>query len=400
MSLLVSTAIDDMQRELNSIGQEADTGDFYWALNRSLNYFLQTYDLPTGKRVTGITLYPSVREYALPSDFVALIPPRKPGAEEVSPVFSMNRERDIYTHLDQKSLAIEFDRGTQYLVAVDDTDAKQMLHSCSSLTGVAVTGDGSNLQLDDRVFVSGSYSISFGVEAVAGSSTVTFDLESPVDISDTYNESTTRGFFDLDVPTDATVTSVVFRVGNDASNYYEWTKTVRFRGNAITGGWGKIGAAFEQMALLTEDGDTLLTEDGDTLLREGNADLSAIDWIQIIVNHGTTNADGTYRIDSIFLTRGKYYELPYYTNAVVQDEDGTYKALVDSMEDTLLLPPTSEGAIEYKALELLAAVRLKDDGLANYFARELVTYESGIKSKFPKQSMLRQTTWYRSSKRF
>lgn len=395
--MLVSDAIDRLQRELSDVGQTADDSDLMLFLNNSVDWLYQTYNLPTAKRVTDLILYPGVREYALPAGFVAPIPPRRAGGETPSRTFSRSRERDMYVHLGQRTLAVEYDEDTPFLVAVDDEENQTVLDSCEDASYVTISGNGSNLRTDNRVLVSGTSSLQFTVEATAtGTTTLTFALPSTFDISDLL--STTRGFFDLYIPRTNTsgITNTIFRIGNDANNYYQWTSTTRFRGQTLKGGWGKIAAYFEQLALLTEDGETVTAEDGSVILLEGTVTTTAIDWIQIVITHGTSSVvNGVYRLDSIFLSRGVYYEFPYYSSNVIETTGtGVLKEKITATTDTILLPAKCEGVICYKALEMLSAERKQESGLANYFHTQGAPHEASVKARFPQQQMNSQVFWY------
>lgn len=394
MSLLVTNAIDRLERELNEVGQNAESEDLFLFLNNAVDYLYETYNLPTAKRVTDIALYPGVHEYPLPDGFISPISPRIAGGESQTPYFTRETERDIYTHLGEKSLAIEYDEDTPFLVAVDNTKSQIILNGCDETTGVTISGDGSDLILDDQYFTSGTSSLQFNVSASTGSTTITFALSSSFDLSDII--TTARGFFDLFCPRTNTValTNVKLRIGNDASNYYEWTKTTRYRGQEIKAGWGVIGAQFDQLRLLTQDGDSLTTEDGDTLLLEGTVDETAIDFIQIVITHGTTGVNGIYRIDSIFVSQGAWYELPYYSAYVIQASDNSLKEKITAESDTILLPLRCDGVVIYKALEFLCAERKQESNLANYFMSRAKKAEMTIKSRFPQQTLAKKTFWY------
>lgn len=399
MSLLVSTAIDKMQRKLNSIGQEADDGDFKSYLQDTVDYFYQNYNLPTAVRFTDVIFYPGVLEYSLPTDFVSLISPRKPGGSLQSGDFFFKKETRIYSELLQGDLAVSYDEDTPYLVAVKNDDSKQTVNDCEETTGVTISGDGSELKADDRVYTSGSGSLQFTVTASGGTTTLTFALTSTLDITD--YEPTLHAFFNLYVPrtNDGSLTDVKFRLGNDSSNYIQWLATTRFRGQAIKKGWGIIGAPFENIALLLQSGGPLTLQDGSVLSLQGTVTETAIDWCQIVINHGTSDVNGVYRIDSIFLSKGTYYELPYYSNQVIEaTAGGGLKSSITETSDTILLPPKADGAVIYKCLELIAAERLKDSGRANYFSRELMQYESELRAMFPREVIVRTSSWMPQSR--
>lgn len=374
--LLVQDSIDEMLRDLSSIGQEVDDSDFFWGLNKTVDYLRQTYDLPNTKLIQDLTIYGGVSEYALNSDFVTLIPPRNPNVLDTSDIFTSRKEKEIYTDPNINDLAVEFDRETPYLRLINDlTDIT--VDSCQDITNITISGDSSAVLLDKSFYTNGSASVGFTITASGGSTTITFPLQSQVDITDFLSYG--RAFIDLFIPRTNTedLTSIVMRIGNDASNYYEMTATTKQRGSTLNGGYGVIGFNLQSV---TETGSVADDE---------------VDWCQIIINHGTTGVNGLYRIGRIFLGLGKYLELPYYSSSVIKDSTGSYKAKISDANDHVLIPLGSEGVLKYKTLEYIAVERLKDQTLGQYFARELEPFEQNIKSTYPKQGMVRQTFWYK-----
>ena len=96
MSFLVSDAIQDMNQELNLIGQRMTDSDYILFLNRANKYFYTNYKMPTSQARTSLIAYAGVEEYGLESDFIGLIEPERPYAEW-SPNFYHTTEKE-FTH--------------------------------------------------------------------------------------------------------------------------------------------------------------------------------------------------------------------------------------------------------------------------------------------------------------
>lgn len=386
MSLLVSDAIAEMQIELTIAGQKIGTDDFYLYLNRANKFFYTGFKMPTCEKLTDAIVYSSIKEYPLPTDFIGLIMPKRPPALW-SPNFMMNRPTDIAHWPHGRLTGIAWSQETPYAVLNDEAAGSNVaLNNCESLTenGTwAVSGDGSALAVDDQTYSAGIASLRFNVTASGGTTTLACTNMDQVDLTDYI--ATGFAFIDLKPPNTNTVaiTSVAVRIGSDASNYYLLTATTRFRGDSILSGFGPIGF------------------DWSTKTTVGSPDVTALDYLQIVITHGTSSAvNGIWHIDNIFSALGVYYQLPYYSKYNVKSNGGVYKEKVSSTDDSILCPSDFEEAYTYKALEQAAAERLKDQGLATYFARELAPKLAYLKSKYPRQEQRVQTQWYKPANNF
>lgn len=385
MSFTVSNAISEMEQELSIIGQKVNSTNFMLYLNRANKYFMTGYKMPTSERQSDLLLFSKVYEYPLPSDFVGILPPRKPYGN-YSPDFYHETPRSLVRSLSGRKTAIGFDRETSFLIVQDAEGGTQTIHDCSSLTDNgtwSVSGDGSSLALDEQIFTEGSSSLRFTVTGSGGTTTlVNSTLSTTVDLTDYLTQGYV--FLDLQCPSSNTtaLTSVRIRLGSDDSNYYQITATTRYRGNTILGGWGLIGF---NMADKTTTG----TPDDD-----------AIDYVQILITHGTSGINGTYRLDNIFLALPTYYQLPYYSKSNIKSSGGTYQESITATSDEVLCPFDFHEAYIYKTLEIAAAERMKDAGLANYFRGELAPKERWLKAKYPTQERLVQNFWYSRHSQF
>lgn len=386
MSFVVTDMISDMKSELDTIGQRVSNNDFFLAINNANKYFSAgNYFMPTRQREADLVMFDGVYEYALPSDFSYIIEPKRP-YDLHSPRFGHTNERSLVHWLYGKQTAIKWARETAYLVIKNDSlTAKQQVNDFESLTDngtLAISGDGSALAVDQTVYTQGLNSVSFTVTASGGSTTITITGMNQMDLTDVLSKG--RFFVDLQCPSANTtaLTSVVLRIGNDASNYYSMTATTRHRGDTILGGWG------------------LLSFDATGKTTTGTVTDTEIDYAVLIITHGTSGVNGTYRMDNLFGALGSYYQLPYYSLNNVKNDAGTYQEKVTATGDTVLTPPDFAEAIKYKAMVELAAGKFQDEAKALRFAGELKVKENGLKSLYPRQQSLHQTTWYKKTSRF
>lgn len=384
MSIAVSTIISNANTELQINGQRIDGTDMLVYVNKAIKYFYQTYKLPMAERESNLLLFNGVREYPIPSDFAGLIEPKRP-YELDSPQLVHTTQNELVHWLKGNQTAFKFIRDRQILVVDYQGGTQIRISACESLTedGTwAISGDGSALALDEQIYTEGQASISFTITASGGTTTVSLTGFSSLDLTDYLANSYV--FLDLDCPNDTSLVSVALRIGSDASNYYEVSGvTTRYRGDTIGQGNAQIG--FNMASRTTT----------------GSPDATALDYFALVITNGTNSVvNGTYRLDNIFLSQAVYFQLPYYSKNIVKTNSSAYQSTVTNSNDTIMMPFDTEEAIEWKALELAAVLSLKDQTLANYFARELLRVERNLTSKYPSQESRVQTTWYKQANKF
>ena len=379
MSLEVSDAISRIQQELNQVGQQVDDSDIKMYLSDAVEYFSTTYAFPTAKRFFDTLFFARVRQIGVPEDFGTVIEPQRPPSLR-SPRFMNQTSREL-THWPYGcKISVEYEGETPYLDVVYDELFAFDLSSCDDTTGVTISGDGSNLTLDNMIYTEGTGSLRFVVTPSTGQTVLTFTGLGPIDVTEFLTKN--WNFLDLIAPSTNTVdfTSIVLRIGNDASNYYEMTATTRYRGDGIGEGYGQIGIDF-----------TASTETGSV------TDTNII-WMQVVLNHGTTGVGGVYHIDNIFSAQGAYFQIPYYSLYNILAGGTTRTNVIEETTDVIMLPRDCNGAVIYKTLELIASSpNVKDESFANYAARELTPKEALLRTLYPLERSLVQSQWYKKT---
>lgn len=380
MSLLVSELISNNQQRTNTAGKRIGDADFHLFLNDAVKYFYTNLKLPTAEREMDLVTYPGVLEYGLPDDFIGVIEPKRPYGMH-SPDFDHTVEGALYRWPYGRQTSIKYKRDTPILLLTEIDGYKSIINSCNSVddNGTwAVSGDGSGLIADKQIYTEGTASLRFKVTASGGTTTLTISDQPAIDLTDFVELG--RAFLNLGTPSTntAALNSVTLRLGTDASNYYEMQSTERHSGESLLDGFGIISFDFLSKTTTGTPTDTNIV------------------YVQVIIDHGISGVDGYYRLDDIFLAQGTYYQLPYYSKYIVKNASGVYQQKVTDNSDTVVCPTDLDEAIEYKMLEQIAAQRLKDTALANYYARELKPKETYLRSKYPRQESRNQTNWAKS----
>ena len=385
MSFTVSNAIADNQQRSNTVGQRLADADFILFFNDAIDYFYTNLKLPTAQREMDLIVYPGVKEYALADDFIGVIAPKRP-YELWSPNFEHTTEKSFVHWPYGNQTSIKYLGASKFLLVNGGEGSKLGVDSCEATTGWTAAGDASGLTLDTQMYSEGSGSLSFLVTP-STIPTMLFvlsrTLSQSIDISGIKNGC--RLFMDLFCPTTNTVaiSPVTVRLGSDASNYYLMTATVSHRGDSIKNGLCQVSF------------------DISTASKVGTPVDTAINYIYVQgQDDGTAATGGVYHLDNIFIAQGTYYQLPYYSKNVVQDASGNWKRKITLTDDVVVCPDDLDLCINLKMLEIASAIRLKDQAMASYFARELKPKENYLKSKYPRMESRNQTSYYKKANSF
>lgn len=380
MSFQISDAYNEAQVELNSAGQSVDTTDYIQFANDVNDEFMTQMKHPTSERMYDVVLYPGLDENPLPRDWLAIIDPERPYGT-ASPTFRHATGTD-FTHFPYgRVTGYRFDHENGYLLARETSGTHALFNGCDSLTengDWVISGDGSSLAVDEEIYVQGTASLRFTITGSGGTTTLTCtSMDTPFDMTDFLTEG--RFVLDLGCPSTNTtaITSVRVRLGSDASNYYQMTATTRHRGDTILTSFGKI--SFETASKTTT----------------GTPTDTAIDYVQVLITHGTTGIDGTYRLDDMFFTKGVFYRIPYYSRNNIKSAAGVYKRAITADDDTLLCPSEMNGLYKFKILSTIAKRRLQDTGLADEFELAALPFARTLSAKYPSQEQRVSTVKYR-----
>ncbi len=336
------------QRKSSSISGRVDSSDWVAYLNEWIRHSSREFSLPWLRRNDQIYLYSGIYRYPVPSDFLRAILPEIPIATELrnDAWWLFERSTSLVRGKSERNLAaIQYDRGTkffQFNYKDDNALTSVVLHECDSVTsnGTWAVSGGSNLTADDGTDGFDGPALVFDVTA-AGTVTLTLTGAAAKDTSDQRDK--VAAFFRLFLPV-AGATAVALRWGSSASNYFELSKTTNFDGSAFRVGDNVIG-------FLRDDA----TE-------TGTVDETAISYLRITI---TAAAVGNgYRIGKVSSKSPRRFDLPYYSNLAVLDNDGvTYKTEVVDMDDQLLGDDEFQDCAVYYAVMEAAGDNLKDADL-------------------------------------
>lgn len=366
-----------------SLNQITDLTDVW---NRAARRVLQDVDpAETKMDIQFGQVFDGVFDYALPVDvkgnkIIDLYPQAN---RQIADNFGQayNKDFDLYKNF---SLVPDFtprySGGTRTIrINAADLHTGIQINAADSVTGNgtwAVSGNASNIQTDNQYYTdgaSGSVSFSLNATGVPGSTgTITNSTMGAVNLSTQYNNGTE--FFWVYLPTASAITSVAFKLGSSASNYYSFpAQTLDYQGNALVNGWNLLGVSWTLATIV------------------GTPDNTAINYIST-----TFTYDGTLqtqvRINQFWSRLGVIFNINYYSKYLFMDSSTfAFKAKTDNNNDYVNLDIDGFNLFLYAAaLEAvqqqqgLSASFFDDPNLEGKYNDALSEYQSKYKSEITK----------------
>ena len=357
------------------------------ALNDVVAEVITDHDLKSQKRssVTVPNLFTEVYNYALATDFDKLIDimPQVKRNKSLEWRLTTPEEFDRQKYQSKDLCAIQISDNVTKLLAstlVDDTTS--VPSTLDTLTsGLAsgswtAFGDAENLVADQDNYVKGNGSIKFGINA-SGSTTAGIQSAtvSTYDITDYLADGS--GFVWVYMPSVTNITNVKLRLGNDSSNYYEFTATTTNENTNFVVGWNLIRFTLSSG------------------VQTGTVDTDTCEYAVIYLTKDSSVINLTsFRFDHIFLKIGKIYSTIYYSNYPWQSSTGTYKLRATTTSDVLNATSREYQLFIEKAVAILGNVvkefKLAEIAQGRYDKQLLPNY----KLDEPSEALVLQTTSY------
>lgn len=239
----------------------------------------------------------------------------------------------------------------------------------------AVGGNASNIQNNNQYFTNGAAgSVTFQLNQTGISSTgsITNSTMGDTDLTNHYNNA--YEFFYMYFPNAAGITSVEFRFGSSAGNYYSIAGlTTDYAGNAWVNGWNLLGASWT------------------TATTVGTPDITDINYISVIVTYNGT-LQTMVGINQVWSRLGRIFNINYYSKYLFMDSvTYAFKEFTTSDQDYINLDTDARDMFLFAAaLEAiqqqqgLSAAFYDDPTLLGKYNDAIASYTSKYKSEITK----------------
>lgn len=278
------------------------------AFDRAARQLLLDIDPPETKKTSQLTIYDEIYDYASPADL------KGDGIIDIRP----QQERQLYDKFQgkysqdfdlrkrqsnsQSTFSIQFDNATKTIrIANQNAIAGIVLNTCDTISGNgtwAVSGNASNLSIDNIDYVKSSGSLKFDLAVSGSQGIITNPDMTAIDLTTHLNQSAI--FFDTYLQTASAFTSIQIKWGSGASNHWNRILTTDFQGNSLQNGWN------------------LMKSEWNGATQTGSPDVANVDYLQVLYNYDGTQQTGI-RLDNIRSVLGKIWEVEYYSKYLFRD---------------------------------------------------------------------------------
>lgn len=391
---LVNTSISGRLTNLRS-GDTGDTNIERDLINRAVRIAISEIDFRGNKREQVLTpnLSDSYFDYDIPNDVKAdKIVDLRPQVTDTRDEFETYdivtpEEFDRRKAFDKGIATIVDDELTRRLRVSADIETSTLEVDKMEDTGwtnfSANSVNDSDVKVDEDDYTKGNASIRFQTDT-SDSTDSTIGIQH--DSIGTFDISPYKAhgsvFVDGKITTyDTGIHSLSVRLGSDSNNYYELNDSNQNDCSAFESGWNRVRLNMSNRTTTGTPTDTAIT-------------YAAIFW-----NRDTTDTahlhteDTDWHFDNLFLKRGKYYLLSYYSRFVWQDS--ALALSENSTHDThaLMVQNDELEVIIAKASEL-ASGYLRDKEEKAYFAGEYQRLKQAYLNSHPSEARVKTGTYY------
>lgn len=262
---------------------------------------------------------------------------------------------------------------TSTIVSTDDVDVGSV--------SWAAFGDATGVDQNTDDYVRGSGSIEFDIDASGGTTAgILISGFNTIDLDD-YIGHTASVFVQARITSATNITNYKLRLGQDSSNYYEYTVTARNDGTAFATGWNEL--RFDVLTPTTTVGSPTAT---------------GINYVALYMTKttGKINENG-YMFNGLLAKKGRYHDVMYYSKYGWKTSAGTY---IENSTDgsDILIADTDEFDLVVKKGEVIAADELSFP--ENEIARKEKKYNDALaqyKLNNPSQEKITVSTYWEYS---
>lgn len=297
----INTLVNDKRRDTGSASVDM-TGNGFRAVNSTLNLWNLKHDWPWQFEKTLINYNEGITVYNISStlSFKAIIDlrPYLPTNNADELYYVSNSSFDSDTIHSRRFAVRTQNQGYQLRMkyAGDSLTINPLSSTTSNGTWVAATAI-SNLSTDTWEHYEQPSSLKFDYNGTTG--TLTNSTQTSLDLSEYAQRSGI--YFNVYLQSVTNFTSIIIKIGSDASNYITGTITTDYLGNAIVAGqWSKCTLAWTGSVTVV-----------------GSPDYTAIDYVQFTIAYGSSSTTVGNRIENLFVAANVPMTLEYYSKNMV-----------------------------------------------------------------------------------
>lgn len=295
------------------------------ALERAARTLVQKADVPEASGLQNITLYNGVFDYACATDIfgTSINDIRPQGITRNIDDFVYKRPEELFDrtkgyNYNGTMATFEYSNGVPIIrIVSNQTIQKINIDPMNSTDDWVAAGSVSGLTEDTAVYYQQPASLRFTLTG-SSSGTLTKTLTNSIDISSYENVGV--AFLAIEIPTGSTatnLTSIALKLGSNSSNYDSVSETEGFLGAWIAGQW------------------LLVAYDFAGATSTGTPDWSAIDYIQVTLNHTATFTN--FRLGGLWISQPYQAQILYQSAAIFKASGANASTSITDNNDTIIL---------------------------------------------------------------
>jgi len=360
-------------------------------INRAARKLLSDIDPQETRRIVQIQspIFDKVYDYPLPSDLkgnriVDVYPQVKRKPQDK---FNQVMTQEFGMYKNDGTFNIKYDTALKTLQLANDGQAAVVISSLDSITANgtwAVGGDANTLTVDNLQYVQGGASLAFNVDGITGSAYIENSTMNSVDLTPKDDEGAVFGWLYMPSTPNPVVTSVTFRWGSSATDYFEQTVTAQQDGTAFQHGWN------------------LLKFEWNNATTVGTPDSSVIDYLRLEFAYPVGAAIQGFRFDAVTYQLGQIYVMEYYSQFLFRDSTtGVFQETVTDDTNIINLDVDSyniffDMVAEMTNQQIVGQPANFDIGyFANQYEKDTYRYVR----KYPSEVITPSITYYRNPKK-
>lgn len=308
------------------------------ALDSAKNILLHQLGLPYSERIYTFSFFENQEIYPLPFDFIAPIslhydesqfPVYKNLNEQVEFIYeypekiiSKPKISDVvYWSIDLFSPTQTSNWRESIRIKAIPRNRSIIINDCEDLNGWSVSNDATELSVDNLRYKTSGSSLKFKIDKALSSNqmaTITYNSSSLFDFS-TYILTGVFSF-DLFIPYIQGISNIIFKWGQNSSNFYFYINNKNADATLYNNDWNKF-LVYWQFA------NTV-----------GSPTPNNVSFFEIEINYNESNfiSPQYFNLDSIYLLNPDVFSLRYYSSYVVEASSGQLKSSFSDTTDTAL----------------------------------------------------------------
>jgi|GEM_PF-1719145 len=326
----INNRINDMRRDNGSASVDM-TAEGFRAINATLQVWQQMHDWEFSIEEQTLNYHSGIDRYTLASNFKAPLGMKYYKGSQRDPFALVSDTNFNQTNERLKPLRYAISTTAQgQTLRLKAVGTKSVINAASAYnnTGTWVGASGvTNVATDSYEYFDLGSSVSFDSSSMTAG-TLTNSTFTAIDLSRFQNRSAV--YFNIYFATVTNLSSISLKWGTDVSNYWTYTSTSDYLGNAFVANlWTRIKSPWNSAT------------------KVGTPTITSIKYLQVTLNYGGSTTSTGFRIENFFVSEDTPVTFTYYSLNMVKAASGGAKTMIFSNSGNATDTPLWSGTWDY-----------------------------------------------------